>query len=300
MVMNAYSIPQGEITQGKKELTITPVYAKAESLFSVGPAGGDSIDSIDITSDQDQIQYTEDEAKGGGVVVSWFHGINDQWGYSLSASHVRLSGRSMAFAEYDASGNFSAKNFADEDGHATQLMAYFVYDTMKKSKHFSLPIFVGGGLYYASQDASTTKTVNVTGLNNIGIKYNAEIDTLTYGLALGFAFKVNISDFRFGTFLLAYIAPSAPEYEVTATRTDTGANLIDVFNTEKETDSIFPSGGFSLTYTPWDFTVSWVPNIFNLIGGDKDQVDTFDNGLSSTQKESTDQSVITLSKSFTF
>jgi hypothetical protein len=291
MVMNAYGVPLNPIEKDKKEFKLVPVYATADSLFSVQPQGGDSINSINVGSGQNSIKYTENEASGGGFVFNWFHGLGDNWGYSITASHIRLSGETMAFAEYNGSGNNVATNFADEDGHATQAMAYLVYDPLRKKQGFSLPLFVGVGAYLSSQEATLSKVVTTPDLAGVRIDYKSEIDEFTMGMSLGFAFQYNSSDFQLSTFILAYLAPNIPKYRVNATRADTGAKLLNDFDPPVEEDTIFPSGGFSISYIPWGLSYSITPNIFNLIGGDESQPDF---------QEETSQTVMTLSKTWTW
>ena len=287
MVLASYGIPFRKIEKGKKKLTVTPAYIQADSLFNVANGNGDDVNRINTSSQGQSILYTENDATGGGAVVSWFHGLGESWGYSVIVSHIQLSGETAAFAEYDSSGAQSALNFADEDGHATQVFGLLVYDPLSHYNKISLPIFLGAGFYYASQEAEFSKVVNVTNLSNVQVNYNAEINTLTAGLTLGAAFQFNTWDFRWNPFLMVFFAPDPPEYDVTATRGDTGASLLNSFTQEEDPDTVFPSGGISVTYEPWDVSATWIPNWFHVLEGSDDT-------------EETNQSIITFSKSWTW
>ena len=291
MVLNSYGIPLTKIKKGLREFTFTPAYIKAsvigtETEFQQNP--NDKISSRDTTSSFTYISYQENESKGFGGILSYFHALGNKLGYAINFSHIRLSGTQFALAEYGADGSPSLekKHFVDEEGDSTQLMAYMVYDHFAATeKSFNIPLFFGFGLYDSVQEANGSFSINTSVHSNDTVTYNATIDTVSFGFILGGAFQFDTGDFRWSPFLLAFFPLDTPEYVVQAS-TATGTILTSEVRTETEGDTFLPSGGIAVSYMPWGLTFRWTPNLFNLFESHEDI--------------EFKQSVLTLSKTWTW
>jgi hypothetical protein len=265
MVLSSYAIPLSPIKKELKELSVTPAYIKAHSITS----GGDdatSLNSIDIASPDSDSQYNESRTNGWGTTLSWFHALGDNWGYSINLSYAKLSGSQFVLAEYDAAGSLTKKHMADENGSATQLMGYFVYDPLTDNEKFSLPLFFGLGFYDSFQKTELTVDVNVSGYPaNTTIEYSAMIDSIYYGLMVGGSFQFETGDFRWSPFIVLFFPTEKPIYDIEVTRADTNESISSYHEEESDSDPYLPSGGIGVSYKPWGLTLRYVPNIFNLM-----------------------------------
>lgn len=292
MVLSSHGIPLSPIKKGLMELTVTPAYVKAHEKFTdkeVNP--NESLYKIDPSASNTDSNYTEGEAKGFGGVISWFHGLGKNWGYALNFSHVSLSGKVFALGEYNNAGDLTNKHMATDEGSATQLMGFGVYDPFFDSENYKLPLFFGFGFYKANQEAALRATVNVSDLPaNTVVNYKAEVDQLSYGLVAGGAFKYHTGDFDISPFFILFFPVDPPDYEVRAYREDTGAFFTSYSEESKDHEFVLPSGGITGSYRPWGVSFRYVPNIFNFlhkIFGDEEEEDI-------------DQTVLTVSKTFEF
>ncbi|MBI4051935.1 MAG: hypothetical protein HY400_05465 [Elusimicrobia bacterium] len=278
MILNSYGFPTNPLQKGARQLKITPAYITSFSKFSQG--FGQSLDTLsDGGFSGGNTTFSENDAKGGGVVVSWLQGLTDHWGYSVSAAFMRLSGKTFALAEYDSGHNLIKRHDADEKGTTLQVSGTIIYDPFTDPEGFRLPLFVGYGFLYQNQSADYSAPVSVLAGNTVS--YKNSFKELIPGFVLGASLQFNTGPFRWAPFFAIQLKNVSPSVENIVTNETTGAVLKSQNFTNS--DSFLPTGGVGLQYRPWGLDFRWAPNLVAL-----------------GEWEFTNSSVFTLTKTFKF
>lgn len=279
MVLNSYGVPLNPLQKDLRELKVVPAYIRSHS--NLGAGGGSGGADLGLESNANaQGTWSENKASGGGAIVSWVQGLSAHWGYGLSVAYIRLSGKTFAFAEYDASHNLVLRHDADEKGTSIQATALAIYDPFTDPEGFRLPIYVGYGFLFQDQGADYSAPVSVRGNNTV--RFTNKFNTLIPGLVAGASAQFNTGSFRWSPFFTLQFKNKSPAVSNKVTDETTGQVLSDSLFTNE--DSFLPSGGIGFQYRPWGLGFVWVINIVALMGEDEDVGNT----------------VFTLSKTFKF
>ncbi|MDH5581692.1 MAG: hypothetical protein OEY33_07280 [Bdellovibrionales bacterium] len=244
--LSSNAVPLTRIRKGLKELTLTGAYITVKE---------DDEESINDTTDfSDNVIYeSTGEADGYGISFSWFEALGKNWGYSVIASYTPLDGKTVALYETDNNNFVTSKHKADIEASSFQALGFVVYDPLNDRDNLNTPLFVGAGLYQASQKGSLEKTIG-----SDTYKWNAEIDFVSVGFVLGGALQFNTGDFRWSPFMMGFFGTSTPSYELTVQKNNT-----NVFTNSAEPEfEVQWLGGLAFKYMPWELGGRWTPNFF--------------------------------------
>lgn len=280
--LTSQGFPLRPLIEEKRELSVTPAY------FSIKKKLGDESEQdepnrIDIMNNEDDT-WQENEAKGLGIMGSYYIPKGKSWGYSFIVSFAKMSGETFGIAEYDAGGQLTKTHMADEKGYAMMSTALLIYDPLYDKKRVNTPLYLGVGVLHTKQEAELSTTVDVTGLPaNTPVKYSTKINNTHAGVMLGGSVQLNILDYiRVSPFLGLFVMPTKSKSETEVTNANTGA---EIFSGGEDGDlGVYRFGGVGFNYLPWDVTVRWIPNLQD---------------LDSTETESS-FTMLTVTKTFSF
>lgn len=270
----SYGIPITPLRRGLKELKVVPAYLSGEAHLTRTPATFNASGAGPTT-----MSIEDNSASGFGVVVSWVHGLSDHWGYSVTGAFARMSGESVAWAEYNAANALVKEHKADESGHAMILSAMLILDPFSDPEGFRLPLFLGFQVMKQVQEADLEAAAATLGAST---RYRNELDATFGGPFVGASAQFNTGPVRWAPFAAIQIKGNNPTSHSTLTNAASGAVLKT--GTFTNGDDFLPYMGVGVLYRPWNLGMTWVPNAAKLFG----------------EEEDVSSNLLTVSKTFSF
>lgn len=251
--LRSHGVPTAPLQKGSRHLKIVPAYVTSYSRG--GAHDGTSLDRAPTTGN---ISWLDQDARGFGTAVTWLHGLSDHWGYSVSATVLRMTGKTFAFAEYNAGNSLVKRHDASESGIALQSTAMLIYDPFTSPDGFRLPLFAGFGVLYQNQTAEYRAPSSVLA-GNPTIKFKSGYSVVLPGVVLGASAHVHTGPLRWTPFLAVQFKSNSTSSESVVTNETTGAVLSR--QRMKDGSSTLPALGLGIIYKPWELGFTWTHNV---------------------------------------
>lgn len=257
MILNGHGVPLNPLERDLRELEVVPAYLRMESLLPT-PCGAKKC-SMESLAGETGIGWEERRATGGGLVVSWFSGFRERWGYNLSLSFARMSGKTFAFADYDASDQLIQRFDADFKGTAVQGTALWIWDPVRKGR-IRIPFFLGYALVF--NDWSVNFRSPVQSFGGQVISYASSVRELVPGFVVGLSPQLDVARVRVAPFFTVVIPHFVGEVKAVYRNETTGQLLL---SSRGRTHPIIVSAGIGIGYQPWGLMFAWTPRLLTTI-----------------------------------
>ena len=249
MMLNGHAVPTSPLKAGLKELKITPAYITSYSHNATG--GGQSLEQSAGKS------FSDNVASGFGLSAAWLQGISEHWGWTVSATFSRMSGKTFAFGDHAANGSLVKRHDANEIGTAFQGAAMVIYDPFE-GEGFRLPLFAGYGFLHQRQSAKY-RARSTTLAGSPEISYTSEFTAFIPGAVFGASPQFNTGPLRWTPFIAIQLKHNNPAFDNIVKNETTGAELSRLESNNG--DPFLGTLGLGVRYKPWDLDFKYIPNI---------------------------------------